>query len=121
MTATDNLSGAQWKQLPMYMTGPEIKHEVGEDSPDRLHHWHFSGPDSRESTGDMWDRKLSESRSRGLHYRIKKQGVKVPIQMHESSSFGTSINGHHRVASAAALDPKMLIPVDHSNNNEWPK
>lgn len=114
MSAQNNLSlqqHLQAGQLPMFMTGPEIKEHYGS-----------SERESHESEKDLWDRKLKDSqivnkgefvensKSISLYDSIKKHGVQTPVEI----SGGRVWDGHHRVAAAAHANPKALIPVEHS-------
>jgi len=101
------------EQLAMYMTGPEIKAKIGDKAQDRLHigTGFNDGYSVRESTESMWDRKLKESRTRGLHTRIKKQGIKKAVRLMPYQGGNILLDGYHRVASGDAHG--MLIPVEH--------
>ena len=97
-------------QLPMYMTGSEIKKHYGP-----------SERESHESDKDLWDRKLKDSqvinkgefvedsKSISLYDSIKKHGVQTPVEI---SGMGVW-DGHHRVAAAAHGNPKSFIPLEH--------
>lgn len=109
MSTQDNLSlqqHLQAGQLPMYMTGPEIKE-----------HYSSSERDSGETEKDVWDRKLTESKvdenydqdSKSLYDSIKKHGVHNPVEILNDRVW----DGHHRVASSAHANPKALIPLEH--------
>ena len=110
MSAQDNLSlqqHLQAGQLPMFMTGHEIKEHYGS-----------SERDSGETEKDVWDRKLTESKvdegydseSNSLYDSIKKHGVKSPVEILHDRVW----DGHHRVASSAHANPKAFIPLEHS-------
>jgi hypothetical protein len=134
--------GPQFEQLKMLMTGTEIKNRV-EDSYDRNplystspYHDSYGDPiplqdagggDAIETMDEMWDRKLTESKQpqytthgAGVYDSIKEHGFTrgaSPITINMDSAKGVVLNdGHHRVASAAALDKEgheNYIPVTH--------
>jgi hypothetical protein len=116
---------------PMFMTGPEIRENYDPN------YWDKTGS---ESNDDLWQRKLYEAK-RGsesntndvvesivkqgwervptLEESVRKEGVRTPIFLQEFSKTRTDDskpevrNGHHRVAIASEINPKMLLPVEH--------
>lgn len=80
----------------------------------------FGTPGRREDTEEMWDRKLDESQDNGLYDAIYDGGVKKPVHVYHGEVSGTTMpgvpviaQGHHRVAAAADIDPRMEVPVRH--------
>jgi len=87
-----------------------------------------------ETEGELWDRKLGESKSRnwnlshghktlwegqGLHESIASEGVRDPVRiMHRDNDDVSVVQGHHRIAAAHDIDPEMLIPVVHYGEDE---
>jgi hypothetical protein len=122
-------AGRQFEQLPMFMTGAEIKEKYEPLDGDRK--W-TRKPGSRgmsqETPDEMWDRKLDESKrthwktGANLYKDIKKNGVQNPVSLQWERERGPYtppnakpqvLGGHHRVAVAAAARPDDLIPVEH--------
>jgi hypothetical protein len=77
---------------------------------------------------NLWSDKLRESKaghgsqssSRSLYDDIAKSGVKEPVWVgHPPGAAGPPkiIEGHHRIASAADINPKMEVPVRHYERN----
>lgn len=71
---------------------------------------------------NMWADKLRESKRpyRPLYDDIAKSGVKQPVWVgHPPGATGPPmiIEGHHRIASAADINPKMEVPVRHYERN----
>ena len=112
--------GKNPKQLRMLMTAPEImglvntsKDLVGNETMDRL-----------------WERKLKETKSGrdthggGLYNKIVEKGYQgdpIPIKHEDFTQYDDPpsidirlMDGHHRVASMAQIDPNAWIPVIHS-------
>ena len=114
MSAHENLSGAQWHQLPMYKTAHELKTTI--EPGDRAH----SGGTTTE---DMWNQKSQEARrgdaasaynialpgSMSFHESIQQKGVQVPVTIGR----GLLLDGHHRVQSAYEVNPHSVVPVEH--------
>ena len=68
----------------------------------------------------VWETKLRESKQRPLYDDIAKSGVKEPVWVgHPPGAAGPPkiIEGHHRIASAADINPKMEVPVRHYERN----
>jgi len=52
--------------------------------------------------------------STGIHESIKESGVQEPVKIsHRDGYVPTLTDGHHRIASAMDINPKMLIPVEN--------
>jgi hypothetical protein len=111
------------QQLAMWYTPGEIKHMVGNESIDRR---------KDESIEQMWNRKADEARigdpkhsrtpvahSRTLTQSVAAQGVKQPVRLMRDTGRDRTIllDGHHRVAAAAEVNPSMLIPAIHHEDN----
>jgi uncharacterized ParB-like nuclease family protein len=65
----------------------------------------------------IWDVVDALTHGAGLHEKIKAQGVQRPVQLLPAEKRGQPTNilfdGHHRVAAAADIDPKMEVPVTY--------
>lgn len=114
-------------QIPMFMTGSEIKEHIGENTPDKR---------PNESIDEMWERKKKESQVPGssistrkpekgmpsLEESIKEKGFDTFVRIMPTDKGDRLLDGHHRVAAAANVDPKMLIPIKwHEKNVEYEK
>jgi hypothetical protein len=113
--------GAQFEQLPMFMSGREITQQYAPAEDDK--HW-INSKQRFENSDELWGRKAQESETGGhggrsyrlnsgelgtLHESIKENGVQSPIPLGRTQV----IDGHHRVASQFAIDPDKQIPVTH--------
>ena len=108
------------QQLAMWYTGNELKSMTQENTRDRR---------PEETNEDMWARKTEEARtgkpshartrSRGatLMGSVRRSGVSKPVRVMREMGKDVLLDGHHRVAAAAAVDPNMLIPVTHHEDN----
>jgi len=97
------------QQLAMFMPAHEIAKLRFSDRR------HFN-----ESNEDVLARKLESAKtnawaaSKGMYKSIKKIGVQEPVDIVHGGPMGAMLtDGHHRVASAMDINPKMLIPVIH--------
>ena len=71
----------------------------------------------------IWDVVDALTHGAGLHEKIKASGVQTPVPLiyrddeeTDSRDLPTRpvlFEGHHRVAAAADIDPKMEIPIEH--------
>lgn len=116
-------------QLPMFMTPREIHTHFQPTDGDRITVMRQTTHDnvwpSKETHGEMMNRKLDEARQGGLVASIKKHGVVDPIQVQASEDHwpvGTQgkyqiMDGNHRLAAAHALNPDGLVPVEHHNTS----
>ena len=71
---------------------------------------------SPKSVEDLKKWKLSESEQSGLKSDIEANGVQEPVQLGRfnrghSDAYDLLLAGHHRVYSAEAVDPDMMVPV----------
>jgi hypothetical protein len=128
--SAENLSNAQWEQLPMYMKAGEIKSIVNTsaDPGGRYmdHLWDYKLKEAK--TGAIRNARYRPTRARkgaSLYDSIKREGVRKPVELIRNfdasrySPAGYQLSeGHHRVAAAADIDPNMLVPVKH---DEWRK
>ena len=111
------------QQLAMWYTPGEVKKMVGNESIDRR---------KDESIDQMWSRKADEARvgdvthsrtpvkhQRTLTQSVAQKGVSKPIRLMRDTDAGRTIlvDGHHRVAAAAEVNPSMLIPAVHHEDN----
>ena len=107
--------GKNPKQLRMFMTAPEIMGLVNTSKD--VH--------GSETMDDMWKRKLGESKNRdNLYDSLATRGYRgMPLWIsHEDFTEHDGpqdeeirlMDGHHRVASMAQIDPNAWIPVTHS-------
>jgi hypothetical protein len=107
----------------MWYTPGEVKKMVGDESIDRR---------KDETIHEMWNRKAEESHigeenysrrptthSRTLTQSVASQGVKKPIRLMRDTGAGRTVllDGHHRVAAADVVNPHMLIPAIHHEDN----
>jgi hypothetical protein len=116
------------EQLAMYKTPKEIMKEYVPLKGDMR---------SGETTDDTWARKAKESRTGlsgnsrieafseespdTLANSIKREGVQNPVtlQTKDLSAFNMPsevFGGHHRVATAAKINPNMLVPVTYADS-----
>jgi len=113
--------GAQFEQLPMFMSGREITQQYAPAEDDK--HW-INNKQRFENSDELWGRKAQESETGGhggrsyklnsgglgtLYESIKESGIQSPIPLGRTQV----IDGHHRVASQFAIDPDRQIPVTH--------
>ena len=112
------LSGAQFEQLDMFKPAKELRSMHLADA----HVWLLnrglssaSESNVRRSRKNVMQRKRQEAKKSGLYDSIKAEGVKEPVEVGRRtySNQQELINGHHRVAAAMSIDPKMIIPVRH--------
>ena len=62
----------------------------------------------------IWDVVDALTHGAGLHEKIKASGVQTPITLiNRDDKEPILYEGHHRVAAAADIDPKMEVPVEH--------
>jgi len=102
------IKGQQFEQLPMFMTGKEIKEQYTPADYDP-NYGEFA--DEKE----FWDSKLDEANQSGLTQSIKEEGVKTPVILNLDGK--TIDNGHHRVAATTASpDDDKYIPVIHAED-----
>jgi hypothetical protein len=111
----------------MFMTAEEIKNKVnssadpGGSDMDSL--WHQKLYEAK--TGAIRNSRYVPTRKRkgnSLYESIAEKGVQKPVELtrhNKDTKFikkGYSLSeGHHRVAAAYDIDPKMLIPVEHND------
>lgn len=118
MASSDHI---QPQQLKLFMTGGELKDNITY-SGDTLPH---------ETLGDMWDRKVVESKEEyghgaGTYDSIQKHGWDpkdswdakgIPIRYSSRTGSTRISNGHHRVAAAADIEEKTgkltFFPLEH--------
>jgi hypothetical protein len=103
-------------QLQMFMPAGELIKKVPNDF--IPHHYAESGDPHTEE--EMWANKLREAKSiaprRGvqfggsLHEAIAAEGVLEPVRVHVGDG-GVILDGHHRIAAAADIDPTMEVPM----------
>ena len=69
--------GAQFKQLPMFMSAREIKSQYDP--------WHgdfeYDEDGNEETPRELWDRKYEESKESGVHLSVVEGGVKRPVAL----------------------------------------
>lgn len=99
---------------------------------------------AQRSSDAVWEEKIDEASRSGLESSIRETGVHKPVNIYHLSEgedpslvldydpeTGTDVtgklspvtiaHGHHRVASAAFLDPNMLIPVQNFDRRDTDK
>lgn len=101
-------------QLPMFMTGREIK--------ENYKPW-YGDINPGETESGLWNRKYREATHvdmgpPSLRDDILKNGVKNPISLQFKHLYGNDVppqvmGGHHRVAVMAQDKPDSLMPVAH--------
>jgi hypothetical protein len=137
MAAHDNISNEQFDQLAMLMPAKDLM--GGQYRPgDALDAERYGPADTevQRATAEqrMWSAKTAESDvpgtvnnahwathpnfvgegSTSLIESVRDRGVRHPVQIFHSSSYGSMIgDGHHRIAAAHAVDPNMEVPVAH--------
>ena len=125
------IKGRPGGQLQMFASGEDLKATLT-DSLDRV-----GMGESRESMGEMWNRKEAQSREpapggnpqgpgQGVYDSLKEEGWNPPAwSPHQKMNVyhyddATMIgNGHHRVAAAAALEREgspVWIPLNHQRS-----
>lgn len=78
-----------------------------------------------EDSDDMYDRKLEEAESTGMAAHIRQHGVVDPIHLQHGTPgrFGSENtyvrNGMHRLAAAGDAAPDKLVPVWHSDADNY--
>lgn len=112
-------------QLPLFMTGHEIQNAIGSNTLDKR---------SEENIGQMWSRKLKEAQAPGssVSTRHPEGSTSLEESIRQRGGLNTSVrivpkrtgfhllDGHHRVAAAANIDPKMLVPIHwHADNVDY--
>ena len=66
------------------------------------------------TANSIWDVVDAITHGAGLHEKIKASGVQTPINLiNRDDKEPILFEGHHRVAAAADIDPKMEIPIEH--------
>jgi hypothetical protein len=112
----------------MFMKAGEIKAKVNSSADPGGHDmenlWHNKLYEAK--TGAIRNARYVPTRARKgatLYDSIKAKGVQKPVELirhPESNKYwpkGYSLmEGHHRVAAAADIDPNMLIPVEHDDH-----
>lgn len=76
-------------------------------------HFLDDNPDYHPSTEEMWESKLDESVKSGLAGAIQDEGLKYPVSVAHYPETGETVleDGHHRLITAAAINPDMPVPV----------
>lgn len=103
--------GAQFRQLPMFMSAREIKSQYDP--------WHGDFEDDYETPGELWDRKYEESVDFGYHMTIPKEGVRRPVALEVVDPWWNGnkkpeiMGGHHRIEVMSRHKPDSLMPVEH--------
>ena len=68
----------------------------------------------------MREKKLSRSKEMGLHDSIRSEGVRTPVRLYIDSDRPdlnpTVVSGHHRIFSAADINPDMDVPVEYTQD-----
>jgi hypothetical protein len=119
------------KQLRMFIPAGELR-QMGISPYDAQH----SETGQQRPHDAVWEEKIDEASRSGLEESIRSTGVHTPVNIYHlgenedptvvldydaetgrdvtgSLSPTTIAHGHHRVASAALVDPSMLIPVQN--------
>lgn len=100
----------KYRQLPLFVQAGELHSEAFN-----------KGDHDEELDGvthdEFMENKLSEATHNGMVKNIQKQGVQSPVKVDWDKD--TVIDGHHRIASANSIDPKMWLPVQSVTPNEY--
>ena len=129
MSSSDHLHP---QQLQMFMPARKLKGMTPSDFNPQLGHGRHHG-----TLEGMWSNKLDTAKMKdyneeligsSLYDSIASEGVKEPVQVTRTAAdFGEGtirahlrnqdvlFDGHHRVATAANIDPNMEVPVEHFN------
>ena len=108
MAASNHLNP---KQLKLFMTARELMHMPAGDD---LEEWRPMAENK-----NLFHEKLGESISDSLFQSIKEEGVKEPVTLeffsrqHDNTVIS---DGHHRIASAFAANPNMIIPIEYGDD-----
>ena len=135
MSSSDRLNPMQ---LAMFMPVGELKDSV---YPPDVNQEKYYGNNRKQ----MWADKLAEAKTplpkpsgwmdqrlqhmilgvphgAGLHESIQAEGVQTPIPLIDRDDEEPILfEGHHRVAAAADIDPKMEVPIEHLSMGEAKK
>jgi hypothetical protein len=119
MSASDNVSN---EQLAMFMPAKEIMDKLNYSDDGVISPRFWARKLKEAKTGTVEDSHTSRrGRQKSLYESVKEEGVQKPVELRETlvpSIFTPKghqlLQGHHRVAAAADIDPNMLIPVTHS-------
>ena len=101
------------------------------DSAENLYKMHMGDARPGETNKDVMARKLTGSKTSGssgahesLHESIKRHGVLEPITIvhgirpKTGEPYSDLQEGHHRVAAAYDINPKMEIPLEHKEPHD---
>lgn len=98
-------------QLKLFMTAQELMDHFEPNPGDVEDH---------ASPQAMWNTKLAESKENKLHEDIENIGVRIPVTITDSPQEGSKKpiirGGHHRLAAAYDINPKMEIPVNYGDS-----
>jgi len=135
MSSSDRLNP---QQLQMFIPAGELKDSV---YPPDVNQEKYYGNNRKQ----MWADKLAEAKTplpepspwmdqrlyhmilgvphgAGLHESIQASGVLTPVPLIDRDDKEPVLfEGHHRVAAAADIDPKMEVPVEHISVGEAEK
>lgn len=113
MSASDHLSKGQFEQLDMFKPAKELRSMHLSDVDVAMNNSYYV-KDYTKTAKVVMARKVRESKRSGLHQSIGVFGVQKPVEIGQGYGPGVKVlDGHHRVASAMAIDPKMMVPVEH--------
>jgi len=113
MSASDNLSKGQFEQLDMFKPAKELRGMHLSDVDVAMNNSYYA-KDYNKTAKVIMARKVRESKRSGLHNSIGYSGVQTPVEIGQGYGPGVKVlDGHHRIASAMAIDPNMMIPVEH--------
>jgi len=100
------MSVVSHQQLAMFMPAHELNKMPMMDAP------------NYSSRKDMITSKLRDNAVTGLQKSIQNEGVQKPVEVYHDDSGRYLQNGHHRVIGANKVNPNMLIPVEHHDDND---
>ena len=121
MSSSDRLNP---QQLQMFMPAGELRQKTANDFVVESTHFNTSDvpPHYHHTQEAMWELKLREAKDRtppsmpgeawrgSLYDTIKAEGVLEPVRVHVDEG-GVILDGHHRIAAAADIDPTMEVPM----------
>jgi ParB-like chromosome segregation protein Spo0J len=100
------MSVVSHQQLAMFMPAHELNKIPMMDAP------------NYSSRKDMITSKLRDNAVTGLQKSIQNEGVQKPVDVYHDDSGRYLQNGHHRVIGANKVNPNMLVPVEHHDDND---
>lgn len=125
MEVPSHVSESQFRDLPMFLSGVELKNYVTNSvDNDR----YPIKPDTKRAMDRLWEEKEEESTldpsegfdGGGVYESIRQNGFnwEHPVDVYHDKGLRIMVDGHHRVAAAARLEQEtgtpIWIPIKHS-------